>query len=70
MNPLPGFILLPQKFLKRNPEREIQREINSDHFTYNQRSQELMMHIMYMQEGKMEFIKEIDILREETGETD
>lgn len=30
--------------------------------------EELTTHIMYMQEGKMEFIKEIDILREETGE--
>ena len=30
--------------------------------------EELTTHIMYMQEGKMEFIKEIDTLREETGE--
>ena len=29
---------------------------------------ELTTHIMYLQEGKMEFFKEIEILREETGE--
>jgi len=29
---------------------------------------ELTTHIMYMQEGKLEFFKEIDLLREETGE--
>jgi Cu-processing system ATP-binding protein len=29
---------------------------------------ELTTHIMYLQEGKMEFFKEIDQLREETGE--
>lgn len=31
--------------------------------------EELTTHIMYMQEGKMEFIKEIDDLRKQTGET-
>ena len=30
--------------------------------------EELTTHIMYMQEGKMEFIKPIDALRKETGE--
>ncbi len=30
--------------------------------------EELTTHIMYMQEGRMQFIKDIDTLREETGE--
>ncbi|HEY0677275.1 MAG TPA: ABC transporter ATP-binding protein [Chitinophagaceae bacterium] len=30
---------------------------------------ELTTHVMYMQEGKVEFFKEIDTLRDETGET-
>lgn len=67
--PTAGLDPLSSELLKEKIKKEKNKEkliIITSHILSD--LDELTTHVMYMQEGKMQFLKEIETLREETGE--
>lgn len=67
--PTAGLDPLASEILKEKIKKEKQKQkliLITSHILSD--LDELTTHVMYLQEGKMQFIKEIDTLREETGE--
>lgn len=67
--PTAGLDPLSSEFLKEKIKKEKQKNkliLITSHILSD--LDELTTHVMYMQDGKMQFLKEIELLREETGE--